>query len=273
MSAVLWKLLVVWWVRSCVGLSSSQQRVSLRMSTSVTTLPPALSKIVSGLKSLPDDKYRYKQLLFWAGSAPAMDAKLQTPENKVPGCLSTVYVSARLEDDGTVIYEGDSDAQLTKGLVALLVKGLSGSKPEDIAKIDPSFIKDAGITASLTPGRNNGFLNMLKVMKQKANDLQAPTEDISQENHLGPIGREMLEKLAVLKPTSIHLEDESSKHAGHAGMNGVEANESHFKLTIEADCFNDLSRVKRHKLIYTVLGEDIMANIHALQIHAQPPAQ
>ena len=186
-----------------------QLSATVAVTPSFETLPGKLKTLVTGLQNLPDDKYRYKQLLFWASQGPTIDEALATPENKVPGCLSTVYVHATKEN-GVVTFVGDSDAQLTKGLVNLLVKGLSGSTPEEIVKVDPAFIKDAGITASLTPGRNNGFLNMLNVMKQKA--LEVP----EMEEQRGPIATAILEKLALLQPISVDLVDESHLHAGHA---------------------------------------------------------
>ena len=165
-------------------------------------------------------------------------------------------------------------------------RGLSGSTSEQIQAINPEFIKEAQIGQSLTPGRNNGFLNMLAVMKRKALELDAvavhgggvtATTEGSDGEGTGtveeegdrPIYNGILRALAVLKPTKMTLIDNSDKHAGHAGSKGYDG-ESHFELEIVAEAFEDLNLVKRHKLIYMLLGE-YMPKIHALQIRANTP--
>lgn len=67
--------------------------------------------------------------------------------------------------EGRIYWRADSDAQLTKGLAALLVKGLSGCAPEEIVSVQSDFIEMLGLKQSLTPSRNNGFLNMFRLMQ------------------------------------------------------------------------------------------------------------
>ena len=114
-------------------------------------LTPKLTEIVDGLRSLPDDKMRYKQLLYLAQQCDSLNPDYKTNANKVPGCLSTVHVHATAED-GLIFFAGDSDAQLTKGLVKVLIDGLSGYTSAEIGRVNPEFIKYAGLGASLTPG-------------------------------------------------------------------------------------------------------------------------
>ncbi len=131
------------------------------------SLPPQLDKIVQRFKRRNDPKQKYQQLLSYAKKLEPMPEEAKIPENKVSGCVSQVYITAELED-GKVHYLGDSDAQLVKGLVALLINGLNDLPPEQILEVSPDFIEETGLKVSLTPSRANGFYNIFQTMQKKA---------------------------------------------------------------------------------------------------------
>ena len=137
------------------------------MSSTETSLPPKLAKIVDRFQRRTDPKQKYKQLLWYAQKLPVMPDTGKTEANKVKGCVSQVYVTADFKD-GKVQYQGDADAQLVKGLLAFLIEGLNELPPADIARVKPDFIEDTGLKVSLTPSRANGFYNIFKMMQQKA---------------------------------------------------------------------------------------------------------
>ncbi|CAM0950823.1 unnamed protein product [Alopecurus aequalis] len=138
-------------------------------------LPPALRDIIALFQSVPDERTRYKQLLAYAARLPAMDPALKTDANRVRGCVSQVWVHAAPEAEapGCVRFQADSDAQLTKGLAALLVLGFSGAPARDVAMVPVEFIEMLGIRQSLSPSRNSGLLNMINLMKLKALEVAA----------------------------------------------------------------------------------------------------
>ena len=107
----------------------------------------------------------------YAKRLPAFPESDKLPENKVSGCVSQVYITANLAD-GKVLYQGDSDAQLVKGLVGLLVEGLSGLTPAEIVTITPDFIQDTGLNVSLRSSRANRCYNIFQMMKNKALESQ-----------------------------------------------------------------------------------------------------
>ena len=132
-----------------------------------TPRPASIDKLVKRFQRVSDPKRRYEQLLWFAKKLEDLPEADRIPENKVPGCVSQVFVTARLQD-GTVSYLADSDAQITKGLVALLVSALNGLTPAEIVQVSPDFIKETKLDVSLTPSRANGFYNIFKTMQQKA---------------------------------------------------------------------------------------------------------
>ena len=130
----------------------------------------ALDRMVEKLGSTADPKRRYEYVLWLVKKLEPMPAEQQTEAIKVKGCVSQVFVQGRLEQ-GLMRWQGDSDALITKGLLALLIHGLDGLTPEQVQSMDPAFIAATGLQASLTPSRANGFLNILRSMQQQARDL------------------------------------------------------------------------------------------------------
>ncbi|GAA0151891.1 hypothetical protein LIER_10512 [Lithospermum erythrorhizon] len=302
------------------------ERLSLKpiYSTSTSTgplqpieeLPPKLQEIVELFQEVEQPKAKYEQLLFYGRNLRPLDNEYKTNDNKVQGCVSQVWVRAYLDDDKNVVFEADSDSMLTKGLAALLVQGLSRRPVEEVVRVTPDFVTLLGLQQSLTPSRNNGFLNMLKLMQkkalqlyveaEKANDLMINKTDneieeldlevknVKNDNgvmnvsggentggsdsgsggydgSLGSRGTRIKERLEVeLRPVELVVEDISYQHAGHAGARGSDG-ETHFNVKVVSDEFEGKSLVKRHRLIYGLLQDELENGLHALSIVAKTP--
>lgn len=122
------------------------------------------SQIVNEFKALGDWTERYKHIIEQGRRLDPLDDQYKVEENLVRGCQSQVWLHTRLED-GKVIFEADSDAAITKGLVALMVRFYSGQEPDTIIDTDPVFIKKIGMEQHLSPTRSNGLASMVKQMK------------------------------------------------------------------------------------------------------------
>lgn len=132
----------------------------------------ALDRMVERLGGTADPKRRYEYVLWLAKKLPPAPPELSCDANRVRGCVSQVFVAPTLEN-GQLRWQGDSDAQITKGLLALLIQGLDGLSPQQVVAMDPAFIAETGLQASLTPSRANGFLNILRHMQAQAASLSA----------------------------------------------------------------------------------------------------
>ncbi|MCP9884439.1 SufE family protein [Synechococcus sp. ATX 2A4] len=130
----------------------------------------ALDRIVGRLRGTTDPKRRYAYVLWLAQKLEPLPDEFRVDLFKVKGCVSQVYVVGELQQ-GRLHWRGDSDAQITKGLLALLIEALEGLTPEQAAAVDPAFLADTGLQASLTPSRANGFLNIFKMMQAQARSL------------------------------------------------------------------------------------------------------
>ncbi|MFA5404959.1 MAG: SufE family protein [Ignavibacteria bacterium] len=114
------------------------------------------------------DKYEY--IIELGKNLPPMDENLKTDDRKVSGCQSQVWLNTKFEN-GNIVYEADSDAIITKGLVGLLVRVLSNQKPEDIINAKLEFIDRIGMKEHLSPNRANGLVSMIKHMKDNAKSM------------------------------------------------------------------------------------------------------
>lgn len=122
-------------------------------------------KLIAEFQNLPDWESRYKKIIALGKSWPDLPETLKTEEAKVKGCQSQVWLHAHRAADGGVEFQGDSDAFLVKGLVALLLGLYSGLQPETILKNPPEFLKELGFESNLSPSRANGLNSMIKQMK------------------------------------------------------------------------------------------------------------
>ena len=108
------------------------------------------------------DKYEY--LIELGKDLKIIDPKLKTPENLISGCQSKVWLHADLVDD-KVVFSADSDAIITKGIVALVIRVLSNRPPKEIMDADLYFINNIGLDENLSPTRANGLVAMIKQMR------------------------------------------------------------------------------------------------------------
>ena len=124
-------------------------------------------EIIEDFTSFDDWMDRYSLLIDYGNGLESFPEKDKTQENLIDGCQSRVWFTAQLQD-GRVIYHGDSDAILVKGIVALLIRVLSGHTPEEIVNTQLYFIDEIQLREHLSPTRSNGLNAMLRRMIEYA---------------------------------------------------------------------------------------------------------
>lgn len=124
-------------------------------------------EIIAEFSDFDDWMDRYQLLIDLGSEQTPLDEKYKTDQNLIEGCQSRVWLQAD-EADGKLIFQAESDALIVKGIVALLIKVLSGHTPDEILNADLYFIDRIGLREHLSPTRSNGLLAMVKQMRMYA---------------------------------------------------------------------------------------------------------
>ena len=134
------------------------------MSQSKASIEDVQNRIVREFNLLEDWTERYKYIIKLGSKLPQLDSSKKIEHNIVKGCQSQVWLHAEFSE-GKIIFEADSDAAITKGLVALMVHLYSHQSPNAILATEPTFITEIGMNEHLSPTRANGLASMVKQMK------------------------------------------------------------------------------------------------------------
>ena len=131
------------------------------------TIQDIQAEIVDEFSMFDDWEERYQYMIDLGKDLPLIESEYKTDEFIIKGCQSKVWVHAGLVDN-KVVFTADSDAIITKGIIALLINVYNGEKPETIVKENLYFINQIGLQEHLSPTRANGLLEMVKRMKIEA---------------------------------------------------------------------------------------------------------
>lgn len=128
------------------------------------TIAETQNEIIADFELFGDWMDKYEYIIQLGKELPIIDDRYKTEENLIKGCQSRVWLHAQ-HRDGKLFFTADSDAVITKGLVSLVIKVLSGHTPKDIVDADLYFVDAIGLSSHLSPTRSNGLLSMLKQIK------------------------------------------------------------------------------------------------------------
>jgi cysteine desulfuration protein SufE len=127
----------------------------------------AQEEIVEEFSLFDDWMQRYEYMIELGKSLPLIDPAYKTEDNIIKGCQSKVWVHADLEEN-KLVFTADSDAIITKGIIAILIRVFSNQHPDAILDADTTFIDKIGLKEHLSPNRANGLVSMIKQLKMYA---------------------------------------------------------------------------------------------------------
>lgn len=136
------------------------------------TIQEIQEEIVDEFSMFDDWMQRYEYIIELGKSLPLINEEYKTDENIIKGCQSKVWVNG-VENDGKIIFTADSDAILTKGIIAILIRVFSNQTPQAILDANTDFIDEIGLKEHLSPTRANGLVSMIKKIKMYALAFQA----------------------------------------------------------------------------------------------------
>ena len=133
----------------------------------MNTIETIQEEIIQEFSMFEDWMQRYEYMIDLGKTLPLIAAEFKTDDNIIKGCQSKVWVHAELKDS-QLEFTADSDAIITKGIIAILIRVFSNQHPKDILASDTSFIDQIGLKEHLSPTRANGLVSMIKQIKMYA---------------------------------------------------------------------------------------------------------
>ena len=131
------------------------------------TIKAIQDEIVEEFSLFDDWMERYEYIIELGKKLPLINEEFKTEENIIKGCQSKVWLNGE-QNDGLIVFTADSDAIITKGMVALMIRVLSNHAPDEIINAKLDFVEKIGLTQHLSPTRSNGLVSMIKQMKLDA---------------------------------------------------------------------------------------------------------
>lgn len=128
------------------------------------TIKEIQAELIDEFSLFDDWMQKYEYMIELGKTLPIIDSSLKSDDLLIKGCQSKVWLHAELKDD-KIIYTADSDAIITKGIIAILIRVFSNQKPEAILEANTGFIDEIGLKDHLSPTRANGLVSMIKQMK------------------------------------------------------------------------------------------------------------
>ena len=135
----------------------------------MSTIQEAENQIIEEFELFDDWMDKYNYIIELGKSLPLIDPQHKDEEHLIPGCQSQVWLHAEFAD-GKIIFRADSDAIITKGIINLLIRVLSGRSPEEIINAPLTYIDQIGLKDHLSPTRSNGLVSMIHEMKRYATE-------------------------------------------------------------------------------------------------------